>query len=212
VQLIAIGAPAYTGLPIVGAPAGLASLRWAPLPNAGREMHDVGALFARSERTIVTGEAATRERLLALNASGELAAARYLLVSAHAYLASQPQWSSIVLGGRGGYVTAGEIATFDLDADLVVLSACETALGRDVPGEGLYGLPFAFAMAGARRTMLTLWSVDDASASKFIPAFFAKLVRGASPADALARTKREFMRDPRYSAPFHWAPYVLVGG
>jgi CHAT domain-containing protein len=108
-------------------------------------------------------------------------------------------------------VTAAELATFDVGADLVVLSACETALGKDVAGEGLFGLPYALAVAGARATLLTLWPVADRPTAEFMRRFYAKLARGVAPAAALAQTKREFIRSKEFSAPFYWAPFVLYG-
>ena len=109
-------------------------------------------------------------------------------------------------------MTAAEIATYAIGADLVVLAACETALGKDVAGEGVFGLPYALTVAGARATLLSLWPVSDDSAAAFMARFYARLARGAAPAVALAETKREFIRDPKYAAPFHWAPWVLYGG
>jgi CHAT domain-containing protein len=164
---------------------------------------------------VFDGAAATKANFAAANRRGLLERTRYLHVAAHGYLSAvAPQWSSLVLGGEGGapaYVTAAELATYDIGARLVVLSACETALGRDVAGEGIFGLPYALTVAGARGTLLTLWPVADRSTSVFMTRFYRKLARGVPPATALARTKREFLRDPEWSAPLYWAPFVLYG-
>jgi CHAT domain-containing protein len=213
--LIAIGAPEYARMGTRG-PGPLDGLAWQPLPGARRELADLRALFPSGRSRYLEGGDATRDRLASLARSGELARARLVHVAAHGYLsAAAPQWSSLVLGADDpagpGYVTAAELATFELDADLVTLSACETALGRDVPGEGLFGLPYALAVAGARATLLSLWRVDDASAAEFMRRFYRRLARGERPASALAAVKREFMRDAVWSAPFHWAPFVLYG-
>ena len=216
-DLVAIGAPPYdAGRPSPDDGTPLAGRRWDPLPGAAAEIAAVAAVYAPSRRYIVAGADATKARFDSMARAGDFARAGVVHVAAHGYLsADQPQWSALVLGdGRGGIanVTAAELATYDLGAGLVVLSACETALGKDVAGEGLFGLPYALSVAGARATLLTLWPVSDESAAAFMTRFHAKLARGVAPVAALAATKREFMRMPKYSAPFHWAPYVLIGG
>jgi CHAT domain-containing protein len=72
-------------------------------------------------------------------------------------------------------------------------------------------LPYALAVAGARATLLTLWRVDDAATAEFMRRLYRRLARGQRPASALAATKQEMRRHPRWSAPFHWAPFVLYG-
>ncbi len=215
-DLVAFGAPDYARLRGAPAAAGpLTQLRWAPLPGAAREVAAVAGSFAAGRSRIFDGVDATKANFVAANRSGELRQTRYLHVAAHGYLSpAAPQWSAIVLGGDAdapGYITAAELATYDIGAELVVLSACETALGKDVAGEGLFGLPYALTVAGARSTLLTLWPVADASTAAFMQRFYAKLARGTAPPRALAETKREFLRDPKRRAPFHWAPFVLYG-
>jgi len=215
-DLVAFGAPDYARLRGMVPGAGpWAELRWAPLPGAAREVAAVAGSFAAGRRRIFDGADATKANFAAANRSGELRQTRYLHVAANGYLSpAAPQWSAIVLGGDGdvpGYITAAELATYDIGAELVVLSACETALGKDVAGEGLFGLPYALTVAGARATLLTLWPVADASTAAFMQRFYAKLSRGTAPPRALAETKREFLRDPKLRAPFHWAPFVLYG-
>lgn len=212
-DLIAIGAPNYaTMTPTASGP--LPARVWAPLPGAAAELETIAALFPGDRRAVASGDAASKAWFIALARDGGLASTRYLHVAAHGLLAADaPQWSSIVLDGGGapGYLTAAEIATLDIRADLVVLSACDTALGKDVAGEGVFGLPYAFAVAGARATLLTLWPVADQATSEFMRLFYTRLTRGASPVSALAQTKREFIRSPKYSAPFFWAPFALFG-
>jgi CHAT domain-containing protein len=213
--VFAIGAPDYERLG-AGGPGPLDGLLWSPLPGAKRELDDLRAAFPSARTRLLEGRDATREVLVRLQRSGELARSQLIHIAAHGYLsASAPQWSSLVLGSNDsagpGYVTAAELATFDLDAELVTLSACETGVGRDIPGEGVFGLPYALAVAGARATLLTLWRVDDASTAEFMRRFYARIARGERPAAALAAVKQELRRDPRYAAPFHWAPFVLFG-
>ncbi|HEX4885060.1 MAG TPA: CHAT domain-containing tetratricopeptide repeat protein [Casimicrobiaceae bacterium] len=214
-DLVAIGPPGYETLGAAG-PGPHAGRRFAPLPGARREVAQVAAQVASGRRIVLAGREASAQRWAQLAADGTLARARWVHVAAHAVLVPEaPQWSALVLGGpdeRGpGYVTAAQLAATELHADLVVLSACETALGREVAGEGLFGLPYALAVAGARATVLSLWPVDDEATAELMRRFYAGLVRGTAPAVALAQAKRELARHPRWAAPFYWAPFVLVG-
>lgn len=190
---------------------------WPPLPGTEAEVKAVAALFPGSA-SVHLGAQATEQRLNELQASGQLRNFRYLLISAHGYVSQhQPALSSVVLGLRrktpaaDGYVTASEWLTYDLRSDLMVLSACDTALGQVVGGEGVMGLPYALFVAGNVNTLLTLWPVVDDATAVFVTAFFTKLRQGASAAEALARTKREFTRHQRYADPRYWAPFVLIG-
>jgi CHAT domain-containing protein len=188
---------------------------WPPLPGAEREVKGVAALFAGSN--VLLGHDASEDRLQQLSANGDLARYRYLLISAHGHLSVEsPELSAIVLRQPGserndGYVTASEWAGYNLNADLVVLSACETGLGKHVAGEGIMGLPYALFVAGSRNTLLSIWKVPDASAAEFMIRFFRRVRAGASKSVALAQTKREFLSNPRYRDPVHWAGFVLYG-
>ena len=189
--------------------------RWAPLPAAAAEVRWIAALAPASRVRRFEGRNASKAQVLDANQRGLLAGTRWLHVAAHAFLsADAPQRSSIVLAGSDdapAFLTAAELATFDIGAELVVLSACETALGRAVAGDGVFGLPYALTVAGARAALLTLWPVADQSTAEFMKRFYGKLARGARPSAALAATQREFMRHPRWRAPFYWAPFVLYG-
>jgi CHAT domain-containing protein len=113
--------------------------------------------------------------------------------------------------GTDGYVTAGEWPGYDLRSDLVVLSACDTGLGKVVQGEGVMGLSYALYVAGNRNTLLSLWPVVDESTAEFMTAFFTKLKTGMAQSEALNRTKREFIAGSRFARPVFWAPFVLYG-
>jgi CHAT domain-containing protein len=101
--------------------------------------------------------------------------------------------------------------TYRLASDLVVASACETARGAAVNGEGVTGLPFAFHAAGSARSLLTLWKVDDESTARFVDALFERLAKGEPPSRALRAVKLRFLGDRRLAQPFFWAPFVLFG-
>ena len=189
---------------------------WANLPHSESEARSAAAMF-RDVRLLL-GEQASESELRRLDQTGELSRYRYLLFATHGYVDhDSPQLSAIVLSqsnlppGSDGRVTAAEWLGYRLRSDLVVLSGCETGLGRIVRGEGVWGLPFALFVAGNTNTLVTLWPVADETTARFVRRFFARLRAGESQAAALANTKREFMRDPRLASPFFWAGFVLYG-
>ena len=154
----------------------------------------------------------------ALRQSGELKNYRYLLFSAHGYLSSdKPALSSIVLSLKDrtpkadGYVTASEWPSYELQSDLLVLSACNSGVGKNLSGEGVMGLPFALFVAGNVNTLLTLWPIDDEASAIFITYFFTRLKEGLSAGAALASAKREFLNSKKYRDPKYWAAFILVG-
>ena len=141
-------------------------------------------------------------------------------IAAHAVIDDrQPQLSSIVLSqvdrqGRpvNGQLRVHEVYNLQLNARLVVLSACRTALGRQVDGEGLIGLSRGFLYAGADAVLATLWSVDDRATAAFMSRFYdGLLTRNLSPAAALRSARQSMAHDPRWSRPEHWAGFVLIG-
>jgi len=111
-----------------------------------------------------------------------------------------------------GYVRMRDIYNLRLRADLVVLSACQTALGTAVKGEGLVGLARAFMYAGAPRVVASLWEVSDAATAELMTRFYRLMLKAnRRPAAALHEAQREMSRDPRWSAPYYWAGFVLEG-
>ena len=107
---------------------------------------------------------------------------------------------------------AGEIRNLKLPMDLVVLSACRTALGKEIRGEGLVGLPYAFMEAGAARVAVSLWDVNDRATMVLMTAFYrAMLKEGLTPAAALRRAQVQMAKNARWAEPFFWAGFVLQG-
>lgn len=147
---------------------------------------------------------------------------RYSIVhfATHALVNSRhPELSGIVLSlydadGRGedGFLRASDIFNLTMPADLVVLSVCESAVGRDVGAEGPANLARAFFYAGAHRVVASLWPVDDRASVAFMRAFYRGLIeRRLAPHDALIAAQRELQATPRWRNPYYWAPYVLQG-
>lgn len=153
-----------------------------------------------------------------MNKTGDLAKYRIVHVATHVWLEpNAPALSAIVLSQTArtpvadGYLTAAELSAYKFDTDVVVMSACDSGRGTEMAGEGVLGLPYALFVAGNRAAMLTLWRVIDDSTSRFTVGFLEGIAGGRTPTDSLAAAKRRFIRDPRWSHPQHWAPFVLYG-
>ncbi len=182
-----------------------------PLPGARAEVAEIAKGFSADRRTILIGETAREDVVLAhpmfTNAS-------HLHFATHALASSDlPEHSGLVLGSSGtsdGLLQAFEIFDLSLDAEMVVLSGCETALGPELSGEGLIGLTRAFLYAGADSVVMSLWPVEDRSTRELMDSFY-RLLADADPAAALRGAKLELADTPGFDHPFHWAPFVLVG-
>lgn len=175
-----------------------------------RELVPVGQLV------VATGADATKARLAALPPGS----VDVLHLATHGlFHATEPSLSGLVLSlvdERGhlqeGVVRAHEIAALRLPARLVVASACATAQGREIRGEGVVSLAHAFFRAGASRVVVTLWPVDDEATADLMRHFYrALLLERATPAAALRQAQLALRADPRFSAPFYWAGFVLQG-
>jgi CHAT domain-containing protein len=112
---------------------------------------------------------------------------------------------------ENGFLQTYEIYRLRVNAELVTLSGCETGLGRQLGGEGIVGLTRAFMYAGAPSVLVSLWKVADESTAELMKAFYTQLRRGASRDVALQQAMVQLQRDPEYSHPYYWAPFILVG-
>ncbi len=186
------------------------------LPFSEEEARAILALVPEAQRFSALGFDANKETVT----SGRLAEYRIVHFATHGILdTEQPNLSKIVLSQidrrgrtRDGYLRTHEIYNLKLPCDLVVLSACQTALGREVRGEGLVGLTRGFMYAGAERVMVSLWNVDDQSTAVLMERFYRGLFeQGLQPAAALQQAQISMWRDPKWSAPFHWAGFVIQG-
>jgi len=196
---------------------------WNNLPGTETEVRKVGEVFGANKQGVGTlvdsylGPQASEGQLQDLNQAGKLKDYRYLLFSAHGYLAQNSALSSLVLSQRrnppeiDGYVTASEWPLYDIKSDLTVLSACDTGVGKTQAGESVMGLPYALFVAGNKNTLLSLWPVDDDATAEFMRRFFTLLKAGTPQSDALRQIKQEFKRHPQWNNPRYWAAFVLYG-
>jgi CHAT domain-containing protein len=132
--------------------------------------------------------------------------------------ARRPEMSGLILSlidrnGRkqDGYLRLGDIYNLKLSADLVVLSSCESALGKDLEAEGIIGLPRGFLYAGAKSVIASLWKVNDKATAKLMAGLYARIKRGESPSSALRGAQLEMTRDEQWSKPYYWAAFALQG-
>jgi CHAT domain-containing protein len=131
----------------------------------------------------------------------------------------RPELSGIVLSlydelgqPKNGFLRLHDIYNLNLSADLVVLSACNTAPGKDIKGEGIVGLTHGFMYAGAARVIATLWKVDDRATAELMTRFYQKLLKeGQRPAAALRAAQVEMWIHRRWRAPYHWAAFTRQG-
>jgi len=149
---------------------------------------------------------------------------RVLHIATHGLLnAERPQFTGLVLSLIGnksedGFLRTDEVFNLRLGSPLVMLSACETGLGKEKRGEGVMGLTRAFMYAGAPTVGVSLWSVADKSTAELMTDFYKRLLAtppasssGVSASAAMRDAQLAMIAGKKYSAPFYWAPFVLVG-
>ncbi len=183
-----------------------------PLEFASREMEAISKLLAPGSRRIVAGAEATEDRVKKLPLSGYkiLHFATHSLLDEMVASRSALVLSADAASGEDGFLQAREIYNLELNADLVVLSACQTAGGKMEKGEGIQGLSRAFFCSGSRSVVASLWNVNDESTSYFMKTFYGFLTGGRTKQESLRRTKIRMCRsDDR--RPYHWAAFVLIG-
>ncbi|MGM0588100.1 MAG: CHAT domain-containing protein [Bacteroidota bacterium] len=148
--------------------------------------------------------------------SADLSDYKYLHFATHAYIKEEyPNLSGIQFyvddGPEDGVLLANEVYNLDIDADLVVLSACETGLGKVVEGEGIIGFTRPFLYAGASNLMVSLWKVADRSTAEYMIDFYEHALSGESYTTASRKAKLKMIQSGQFSDPWYWSPFVLIG-
>jgi CHAT domain-containing protein/tetratricopeptide (TPR) repeat protein len=186
------------------------------LPYTRQEADSILSLVKQGKPVEAFGFDATRELLT----GGSLRGFHILHIATHSLIDDrQPELSGILFSmvdpqgkPRDGFLPLHRIYDLDLDAGLVVLSACESGAGPDLRGEGLLGITRGFLYAGASQLVVSLWKVDDRSTAELMQRFYHQLLEeGHPPAEALARAQRSMLDDPAWSAPWNWAGFVFLG-
>lgn len=186
------------------------------LPGTRQEAEQIVAMVPPSEGRLALDFAASRET--ATNA--ELSQYRYVHFSTHGLLNSvHPELSGVVFSlvnergeAQDGFLRAHEIFNLKLPAEVVVLSACQTGIGKDIRGEGLVSLTRGFMHAGAPRVVVSLWDVSDWGTTELMVRFYHGMLKeGMRPAAALRAAQVSLMNDKRWASPYYWASFTLQG-
>ncbi|MBX7222140.1 MAG: CHAT domain-containing protein [Blastocatellia bacterium] len=186
------------------------------LPGTRTEATRILSLVPKQKSLALLDFAANPDSL----AKASLKDYRIVHFATHGFVDSQnPDLSGLVLSlvnekgeERPGLMLVPQIYNLDLAADLVVLSACRTGLGKEVVGEGLVGLTRAFMYAGTPRVLVSLWNVSDTATSELMTRFYHALLKeGKTPAAALREAQLELVKDRRWHHPYYWAAFQLQG-
>jgi CHAT domain-containing protein/uncharacterized protein HemY len=201
--------------------------------NLARSIQDIGATLDRLPGTRVeaqdilklvpadrTFQAFDFDANLSQATNPELAKYRIIHFATHGILNSQnPELSGIVLSlinpqgeTENGFLQLEKIYNLNLPAELVVLSACETGLGKEIKGEGIVGLTRGFMYAGTPRVVVSLWSVADEATAELMTKFYqGMLQQDLTPAAALRQAQIALWQEKKWDAPFFWAAFTLQG-
>jgi CHAT domain-containing protein len=191
---------------------------FAALPNAEKEAQALGKLYGHASTRVYVGAEAREDRF-----KSDASRFRIVHLATHGLLNDANPLYSYVLLSHGtdkedGLLEAREILNLDLHADLVILSACQTAEGRISSGEGMIGMSWALQVAGSSAALVTQWSVDSESTTELMTGFHRRLRSRMQPngdlsgkASALRDAAIDLMKSPQFRHPFYWSAFALVG-
>jgi len=204
------------------------------LEGSRREVEQIASLYKPDQASLLLGEQASEQNV---KTDGRLSQYRYVHFATHGLVNEErPPYSGLILSlptgkesaagnaqsrnpqspisnpqSEDGLLQVYEVFNLKLNADLVVLSACDTGLGKEIKGEGLIGLTRAFLYAGTPSVMVSLWSVQDRSTADLMVRFYQQLDRRKDKAAALRQAKLDLIQTKRYAHPYYWAPFILIG-
>src|SRR5215217_3785503 len=210
--LLALGNPLVGSETLKRAALTLRDGKLDPLPEAEEEVKALGRLYGASRSKVYIGADAREDRV-----KGEASGARILHFATHGILNNaSPMYSHLALaeGGAGedGLLEAWELMQLNLHADLVVLSACETARGRIGAGEGMVGFSWAMFMAGVPSIVVSQWKVESAGTRDLMVNFHRGLMTSRlTKGEALRQASLKLIKNPETSHPFYWGAFVIVG-
>ena len=189
---------------------------WDRLPGTRTEAEAILALLPKSESQNYFDFAANRTTAT----NPELSQYKIIHFATHGLLNSiNPELSGIVLSmvdkqgnSLNGFLRLHDIFNLDFSADLVVLSACQTGLGKHIRGEGLVGLTRGFMYAGTPRLLVSLWNVDDIATAELMSRFYQLMLKEKlSPTEALRRAQLEMVSETEWQSPYYWSAFTLQG-
>ncbi|MCD4792545.1 MAG: CHAT domain-containing protein [Bacteroidales bacterium] len=195
-----------------------------PLPGSEEETKEIFNIFeSNNKKAILKTHKFANEEFVK---SGVLKDFKYLHIATHGMVnEDKPELSCILLAQdttstEDNILFSGEIYNLELNADLTVLSACETGLGKIAEGEGVIGLTRALLYAGSKNVIVSLWQVSDESTNQLMVDFYSNFLNEKTPplkgagvmfADHLSKSKLKLINEGKYAHPFFWSPFVLIG-
>ena len=181
-----------------------------PIPHSRDEIEEIKNIFPGNLTDVYTGREASESKIKNLSKS------HFSIIhfACHGFIHENPLRAGLILSEgkelyEDGLLQVREIYSLNLNADLVVLSACQTGKGLITQGEGLLGISRVFFYSGTRSVISTLWNIQDESTSLFMKFFYGFFFRGDSKTEALRKAKIKIRE--KYPNPFYWAPYILNG-
>lgn len=183
------------------------------LPNSRIEVERIARLFPKNKINLFFGKDASETNIK----RNDLTSYRRFHFAGHSVIDEErPQFSALLLSDEArdkedGNLTMLEIFDLKLKADLVVLSSCNSALGKEIRGEGMTGLSRAFLSIGAASVLVTLWDVNDRSTADLVSDFYSYMASGSSKVTALREARLKMIRTGKYSHPYYWAAFALIG-
>lgn len=184
------------------------------IPETLKEAKSIYTVFKRTNSHLYLNQYAQE---LILN-SPQLKEYRYIHLATHGFVnTSRPEYSGIYFADPcnkegDGIWHNSEIYSSELGADLVTLSACETGVGQIANGEGIIGIPRSLFYAGSKNVLVSLWKVSDASTSELMNSFYKKIRSNKmTMSEALAKAKKKLLKKEKFSAPYYWASFILIG-
>ena len=186
------------------------------LPGTESEVKAISQLFSSKnfKSTVLTRQDADEKKIK----DGTLKNFSYLHFATHGIVdETNPDLSRIYLHttseSEDGNLYSGEIYNMDLNANLVTLSACQTGLGKISKGEGVIGLSRALVYAGSKNIIVSFWSVADQSTESLMKIFYREVLNSPPQnfSHSLREAKLHLINDSKYSSPYFWAPFILIG-